>query len=199
MSQEINALIEALLCLPSVGPRSAQRMAYHLLLGKRQQGLELGKALKNAMLNIKHCDSCHTFSSQTLCSLCASKERDVTQLCIIETPLDLMAIEKTGVFKGQYFVLMGLLSPIDGIGPEQLSIDKLLMRCQNSGVKEVIFAINSSMEGEATIHYLKSAMASLGLCFSQLARGVPMRGTLDYLDPSTIGRAISKRSLILDE
>lgn len=199
MSKEINELIEALLCLPSVGPRSAQRMAYHLLLGNRNKGLSLAEHLKSAMVNTRHCQNCNTFCSQSVCSTCSSMERDFKKLCIVETPLDLIAIEKTSAFNGQYFVLMGLLSPIDGIGPENLSIDKLQALCAQYHFDEIIFAINSSMEGEATIHYLKKALEAFNVCFSQLARGVPMGGELEYLDSSTIGRALSKRSLMTEE
>ena len=198
MTNDIDELIEALLCLPSVGPRSAQRMAYHLLLHKRKQGVHLAERLKQAMTNIKHCQYCNTFSCEAICSLCSAGERDTNQICIVETPLDLLAIEKTSVFNGQYFVLMGLLSPIDGIGPDKLSIDKLLARCQQLGTQEVIFATNSSMEGEATVYYLQEQLTPLGVCFSQLARGVPMGGALEYLDSSTISRALSKRSIITD-
>ena len=198
MSQCIESLIDAFLCLPGVGPRSAQRMAYHLLLGKRQKGLNLAQCLVQAMQQVKHCEHCNTFSSEVLCRLCGSLNRNESQLCIVEMPLDQLAIEKTGTYSGQYFVLMGHLSPIDGIGPEQLAVDKLLTRCQALQVKEVIFALNPSMEGEATVHYLKDRLASTGAQFSQLARGVPMGGALEYLDPSTIGRALSKRSLMFD-
>lgn len=199
MSQCIDQLIEAFLCLPGVGPRSAQRMAYHLLLGKRQKGLNLADCLTKVMREVKHCQKCNAFSSENLCRLCSSQSRDAAQLCIVEMPLDLLAIEKTGTYSGQYFVLMGHLSPIDGIGPEQLSINKLLDVCQQTKFEEVIFALNPSMEGEATIHYLKEVLKPFNIRFSELARGVPMGGELDYLDPSTIGRALSKRSFMLDE
>jgi recombination protein RecR len=174
-------------------------MAYHLLLGKRQKGLHLADSLTQAMQQVKHCKACNTFSSEVLCRLCSSKSRDNSQLCIVEMPLDQLAIEKTGTYTGQYFVLMGHLSPIDGIGPEQLGIDKLVEQCRRCKFEEVIFALNPSMEGEATIYYLKNVLKPLNVRFSQLARGVPMGGELEYLDLSTIGRALSKRSLMLDD
>lgn len=198
MSQEINDLVEALLCLPSVGPRSAQRMAYHLLLGNRQKGLLLAGRLSKAMNNIAHCQYCNNFSSDDICNICSSKARNTTQLCIVEMPLDLQAIEKSGGFSGQYFVLMGHLSPIDGIGPQQLSIDLLIERCQLVGFKEVIFAINPSVEGEATIYYIKEQLKRFDISISQLARGVPMGGELEFLDSSTIDKALSMRSVISD-
>tara|TARA_B110000879_G_C11159912_1_gene508564 strand:+ start:1243 stop:1851 length:609 start_codon:yes stop_codon:yes gene_type:complete len=199
VSECIDDLIDAFLCLPSVGPRSAQRMAYHLLLGKRKKGLNLADCLTRAMTKVQHCQSCNTFSSESMCDLCSSKVRNKAQLCIVEMPLDRLAIEKTGAFSGQYFVLMGHLSPIDGIGPEQLAIDKLFARCKDVAFDEVIFALNPSMEGEATIHYLKEVLKPLNICFSQLARGVPMGGELEFLDSSTIGRALSKRSLMSED
>ena len=199
MSQEINDLVEALLCLPSIGPRSAQRMAYHLLLGNRQKGLLLAERLKNAMSNISHCQYCNNFSSQPICSICSSQARNNNQLCIVEMPLDLLAIENSGGFSGHYFVLMGHLSPIDGIGPQQLSIDLLIERCQMVGFKEVIFAINPSVEGEATIFYIKEQLKKLDISISQLARGVPMGGELEFLDSSTIGKALLMRSDLSEE
>ena len=199
MSNQISELIDALMCLPGVGPKSAERMAYHLLLGKRPKGLRLAECLEKAMKEVSHCQICNNFSVQAECHLCLSKSRHHRQLCIVEMPLDLQAIERSASFSGQYFVLMGHLSPMDGIGPDQLSIDKLVQCCQKYGFEEIIFAINPSVEGEATIHYLREKLASFGARYSMLARGVPMGGELEYLDPSTIGRALQKRSMLAEE
>lgn len=184
------------MCLPGVGPRTAQRMAYHLLLGKRQKGLRLAECLQKAMNEVVHCQVCNNFSAESICTLCSSNSRNNKQLCIVEMPLDLLAIEQSAVFSGRYFVLMGHLSPLDGIGPEQLSIDKLIEYCQRLSFDEIIFALNPSVEGEATIHYLKGRLQRFDLRFSQLARGVPMGGTLEFLDPSTIGKALSERAAV---
>lgn len=196
MSKEIDALADAFMCLPGVGPRSAQRMAYHLLLGKRQQGLNLANRLTQAMNQVDHCQLCNNFCSEQSCHLCQSTSRHQRQLCVVEMPLDLNAIEQSGAFNGQYFVLMGHLSPLDGIGPEQLSIDKLIHRVKSLSIEEVIFALSPSVEGDATMFYLKSQLQGLDIKLSRLATGVPMGGELEFLDSSTIGRALSSRAAL---
>ena len=186
------------MCLPGVGQRTAQRMAYHLLLGKRQKGLELASCLQQAMEKVGHCQCCNDFSSSELCNRCLSKSRNNRQLCIVEMPLDVVAIEHSAEYSGQYFVLMGHLSPLDGIGPEQLGIEKLISRCRTTNFEELIFAINPSVEGEATVHYIRERLKSLDCRFSLLARGIPMGGALEYLDASTIGRAINQRAALAE-
>ncbi len=199
MSSDINNLIDALMCLPGVGTRTAQRMAYNLLLGNRQKGIQLADKLHRAMKEVRHCQSCNDFSSDSICFRCSSTSRNQRQLCIVEMPLDLVAIEQSAEYSGQYFVLMGHLSPLDGIGPEQLAIDTLKKICKEKNFAEVIFALNPSVEGEATMHYIKQLLAGAGIRFSQLARGVPMGGSLEFLDSSTIGRALTKRSILAEE
>lgn len=187
------------MCLPSVGARSAERMAYHLLINNRAQGMHLAKCLANVMEKVNHCERCNNFCTDAICNICQSTDRNGHQLCIVEMPLDLRAIESSAVFSGQYFVLMGRLSPLDGIGPAQLSIDKLISLCTAKHFKEIIFALNPSVEGEATIHYLRKRLQHFDVSFSQLARGVPMGGELSFLDPTTVERALTKRSIMADE
>lgn len=187
------------MCLPSVGARSAERMAYHLLINNRAQGMHLAKCLANVMEKVNHCERCNNFCTDAICNICQSTDRNGHQLCIVEMPLDLRAIESSAVFSGQYFVLMGRLSPLDGIGPAQLSIDKLICLCTAKHFKEIIFALNPSVEGEATIHYLRKRLQHFDVSFSQLARGVPMGGELSFLDPTTVERALTKRSIMADE
>jgi recombination protein RecR len=196
---QISDLIDALMCLPSVGARSAERMAYHLLINNRAQGMHLAKCLANVMEKVNHCERCNNFCTDAICNICQSTDRNGHQLCIVEMPLDLRAIESSAVFSGQYFVLMGRLSPLDGIGPAQLSIDKLICLCKAKHFKEIIFALNPSVEGEATIHYLRKRLQHFDVSFSQLARGVPMGGELSFLDPTTVERALTKRSIMADE
>lgn len=190
----IDSLVSSLARLPGVGPRSAQRMAYHLLIGDRERGLHLADSLTRAMQKVVHCEQCNTLTSTLLCALCSDAKRSCSQLCIVEMPMDVLAIEQAGVYKGRYFVLMGHLSPLDGIGPDKLHIDKLLTRFP-SDIKEVIFAINRTVEGEATVHYLKEKLKAYPLSLSQLASGVPVGSELEYLNANTIGQAILKRSM----
>jgi recombination protein RecR len=170
-------------------------MAYHLLLSHRKQGMKLADSISEALKQVRHCEGCNDFTTEALCHRCKDSRRiDSNQLCIVEMPTDVLAIEQSGVFKGRYFVLMGRLSPLDGIGPEKLSIDKLHTLMQQTPVKEVIFAINPSVEGEATVYYLSEQLRRYSVTLSQLASGVPVGGELEYLNASTIGKAILKRS-----
>ncbi len=189
----LEALILALRHLPGVGPKSAQRMAYHLLQHDREGLAVLGNAALDALQKIQHCQRCNTYSEVDVCNLCQDAGRDATQLCIVETPTDQMMIEQTLLFKGLYFVLMGRLSPLDGIGPKQIQFEKLLQRALDGTVKEVVLATNFNNEGEATAHYISEMLKARGLQVSRLARGVPVGGELEYVDPGTIARALLDR------
>jgi recombination protein RecR len=189
----LEALSEALRRLPGVGPKSAQRMAYHLLQHDRAAASELGHALLNAVDRIQHCASCNTFTETEICETCLDPSRDASQLCVVETPTDQMMIEQTLMFKGLYFVLMGRLSPLDGIGPKDIYFDKLMHRAANGLVQEVVLATNFTNEGEATAHYISETLKARGVKVSRLARGVPVGGELEYVDPGTIARAMLDR------
>ena len=186
-------LADALRRLPGVGPKSAQRMAYHLLQHDREAASELGHALLNAVDRIQHCASCNTFTEIDVCETCQDLERDPHLLCVVETPADQMMIEQTLTFKGLYFVLMGRLSPLDGIGPKDIYLDKLMTRATNGIVSEVVLATNFTNEGEATAHYISETLKARGLKVSRLARGVPVGGELEYVDAGTIARAMLDR------
>lgn len=186
-------LVEALRKLPGVGPKSAQRMAYHLLRHDRDGAQKLGHALLHAADNIHHCSLCNTFTEELICATCQDEARDQTQLCVVETPADQLMIEQTLTYKGLYFVLMGKLSPLDGIGPKEIYLEKLITRASNGEVTEVVLATNFTNEGEATAHYINEMLKTRGLRVSRLARGVPVGGELEYVDAGTIARAILDR------
>ncbi|NIP72951.1 MAG: recombination protein RecR [Gammaproteobacteria bacterium] len=189
----IDRLIETLRCLPGVGPKSAQRMAFHLLERNRDGGRALAAALSEAMEGIGHCRTCRTLSEEEDCTLCASANRDRSQLCVVETPADVQVIEKATGYRGLYFVLMGHLSPLDGIGPEELGMERLLARLDSGEVQEVILATNTTVEGEATAHYISEAARSRDIRATRLAHGVPMGGELEYLDGGTLSHAFADR------
>jgi recombination protein RecR len=193
MSKSLDFLTEALRRLPGVGPKSAQRMAFHLLQHDREGAAMLSRALYQAVDAVHHCAMCNTFSETEVCELCADEQRDRTLLCIVETPADQMMIEQTLTFKGLYFVLMGRLSPLDGIGPKDLHLEKLMGRAADGEVKEVVLATNFTNEGEATAHYISEMLKARGLKVSRLARGVPVGGELEYVDAGTIARAMLDR------
>ncbi|KAF3997982.1 recombination mediator RecR [Glaciimonas immobilis] len=186
-------LTEALRHLPGVGPKSAQRMAYHLLQHDRDGAALLGRALTQAVEKIQHCSMCNTFTENDLCEVCIDGERDATLLCVVETPTDQLMIEQTLTYKGLYFVLMGRLSPLDGIGPKDIQLDRLILRATDGTVAEVVLATNFTNEGEATAHYISETMKARGLRVSRLARGVPVGGELEYVDAGTIARAMLDR------
>lgn len=192
----IKQLITALRCLPGVGPKSAQRMAFYLLQRNREGGKQLAEALVEAVSKIGHCKSCRTLTELELCTICQNPTRDSSQLCIVETPTDINAIEMTGIYRGLYFVLMGHLSPLDGIGPEQIGIPLLLQRIQNIPPKEAILATNPTVEGEATAHYLSELLKSHGIKCSRIAHGVPMGGELEYIDSNTLAHALMGRDIL---
>ena len=189
----LERLVESLRCLPGVGPKSALRMAYHLLQRDRKGANNLAQALDNALQVISHCSLCNNFSEQPVCTLCASEKRDGSLLCVVEMPTDLLMLEQTQVFHGMYFVLMGRLSPLDGIGPRDIHLDRLLKRAQDGVVKEVILATNYTVEGEATAHYVSELLRSRGLSVSRIARGLPMGGEIEHVDSGTLAQALMER------
>lgn len=191
--QAVEALKSALRRLPGVGPKSAQRMAFHLLRRDREGARQIGDAIDRALSDIKHCERCNNFSEAARCAICASPKRDASQLCIVETPADLQAIEQAGVYRGMYFVLMGHLSPLDDIGPSQLGIDRLLALVQGDAAAEVIIATNLTVEGQATADFIIDLMQPTGLQVTRLARGMPMGGELEYMDSGTLNQAFSDR------
>lgn len=192
----IKELIDALRCLPGVGPKSAQRMAYHLLERDRDGARRLSRALLDAADKIGHCAQCRTFSETGICSLCASHSRDRSLLCIVESPADASAIEQATGFRGLYFVLMGHLSPLDGIGPDDIGLPLLAERLDAGEVKEVIVATNPTVEGEATAHYIGEMVHKRKLSVSRIAHGVPLGGELEYVDNQTLQHAFSGRRAI---
>ncbi|MFA6179063.1 MAG: recombination mediator RecR [Candidatus Methylopumilus sp.] len=189
----LEQLVEALRCLPGVGPKSALRMAYHLLQRDRKGANTLALSLDNALQVVGHCQLCNTFSEQPVCPLCASGNRDGSLLCVVEMPTDLMMLEQTHAFQGMYFVLMGRLSPLDGVGPKEIHLDKLLKRAQDGVVKEVILATNYTVEGEATAHYVSELLRARGLQVSRIARGLPMGGEIEHVDSGTLAQAMMER------
>jgi recombination protein RecR len=189
----LDRLIEALRVLPGVGPRSAQRMAYHLLQHDRPGAESLGTALGDALRSVRHCAQCNNFTEEERCTLCRSTRRDATQLCVVETPADLAMVEQTLSYAGMYFVLMGRLSPLDGVGPRDIGLDRLLERAANGVVQEVILATNFTNEGEATAHYIAEMLRARGIRATRIARGVPLGGELEYVDVGTISQALLDR------
>lgn len=189
----INRLIEDLRCLPGVGPKSAQRMAFHLLEHNRDAARQLAHTLIEAVDNIGHCSSCRTLTEDTLCKVCSSNKRDAQKLCIVETPADVNAIEQATDYNGLYFVLMGHLSPLDGIGPSELGLDKLENRLNEGNIEEIILATNPTAEGEATAHYISEIAKVAGLKTTRIAHGVPVGGELEYIDGGTLSHAFSGR------
>lgn len=189
----LDDLVDGLRRLPGVGPKSAQRIAYHLLQHDREGAAQLGAALTRAVESIRHCALCNTFTENELCDVCSSDRRDRALLCVVETPGDQLMIEQTLTYRGLYFVLMGRLSPLDGIGPKEIHLDRLLRRAVDGFVKEVILATNFTNEGEATAHTIGEMLKSRGLAVTRLARGVPVGGELEYVDVGTIAQAVLDR------
>ena len=198
MSQSplLNQLIEALRCLPGVGPKSAQRMAFHLLERDRDGASRLSRALQEAVENIGHCKQCRTLSETDICALCANPARDQSLLCIVENPSDVLAIEQATEFKGVYYVLMGHLSPLDGIGPAELGLDRLEQRMREGGIQEVILATNPTVEGETTAHYISQMAEEFSIPATRLAHGIPLGGELEYIDGGTLAHAFSGRQKV---
>lgn len=188
----IQELVRALTALPGVGPKSAQRMTLQLLERDRDGGRRLAQALVAAMDGVGHCVRCRNFAEAELCPVCADPMRDDAVLCVVETPADLIAIEQAGSFRGRYFVLMGRLSPLDGLGPDEIGIPELLSRARD-GVREVIVATNPTVEGEATAHYIAETLSPLGISVTRIAHGVPMGGELEFVDSGTLAHAFAGR------
>jgi recombination protein RecR len=189
----LERLIEALRVLPGVGPRSAQRMAYYLLQHDRAGAEALGASLAEALRAVRHCARCNNFTEDEICALCRSPRRDASLLCVVETPADLSMVEQTLSYSGMYFVLMGRLSPLDGVGPRDIGLDRLLARAGDGTVQEVILATNFTNEGEATAHYIAEMLRARGVRSSRIARGVPLGGELEYVDVGTISQALLDR------
>jgi recombination protein RecR len=189
----LDFLTEALRRLPGIGPKSAQRMAYHLMQHDREGAAMLGRALTQAVEYVHHCAMCNTFTEQDICDTCQDPARDASLLCVVETPADQLMIEQTLTYKGLYFVLMGHLSPLEGIGPKDIHLEKLISRATDGIVKEVVLATNFPNEGDATAHYISETLKARGLQVSRLARGVPVGGELEYVDAGTIARAMLDR------
>ncbi len=192
-SPSLHELIEALRCLPGVGPKSAQRMTMHLLERDRDGAAALSEALAKAMDRIGHCRQCRNFTELEICEICSDARRDASTICLVETPADVLAIEQSASFRGLYFVLMGHLSPIDGIGPQDIGLDQFHQRVIDEGVTEVILATNPTVEGEATAYYVTDLLQGLGVKVSRIAHGVPLGGELEYVDGSTLAHALSGR------
>lgn len=192
-SRLINRLIESLRCLPSVGPKSAQRMAYHLLEHNRQGATQLAHDLLEAIEHIGHCGQCRTLCENALCDICNNQGRDQSAVCVVESPADVQAIEQVAGYRGVYFVLMGHLSPLDGIGPVELGLDLLARRLDAEAINEVILATNPTVEGEATAHYIAEMAAARGIRATRIAHGVPIGGELEYVNGTTLSHAFHGR------
>ncbi|MEM1111115.1 MAG: recombination mediator RecR [Pseudomonadota bacterium] len=195
-SPALQDLIEALRCLPGVGPKSAQRMSLHLLERDREGAATLAQALSEALERIGHCSKCRNLTELDVCEICSDPRRDATTICVVETPADVLAIEQSGSFRGLYFVLMGHLSPIDGVGPEDIGLDRFHQRVRQEQVQEVILATNPTVEGEATAYYLTELLQGEGVRVSRIAHGVPLGGELEYVDGTTLAHALSGRRVI---
>jgi len=189
----LERLVEALRVLPGVGPRSAQRMAYYLLQRDRNGAEQLARALTDALSRVRHCALCNNYTEDEICALCRSPRRDRSQLCVVETPADLAMVEQTSAYSGMYFVLMGRLSPLDGVGPRDIGLEKLLARATAGEVSEVVLATNFTNEGEATAHYIAELLRSRNVRVSRIARGVPLGGELEYVDAGTLSQALLDR------
>ena len=194
----LESLIEALRCLPGVGPKSAQRMAYYLMQRDRSGAQSLADALQLALGALRHCQRCNTFTESDVCERCLSSKRDASLLCVVETPVDMNMMEQTHAYSGLYYVLMGRVSPLDGIGPRELQLEQLLTRACDGVVQEVILATNFTNEGEVTAHYLTEMLDSRGVRVSRIARGVPVGGELEYVDPGTLAQAMRERRSLAD-
>jgi len=193
VAKAVDDLTKALRRLPGVGPKTAQRFVFQLLARDRKGATEIANALHNAVESVRHCNQCNNFSESPVCNICNSPARDRSQICVVETPADLNSFEEAGVYRGLYFVLMGKISPMDGIGPDDLNIDELLEVLQTNPVNEVILAMNITLEGDATADYLSELIAERGLKITRLARGLPLGGELEYMDKGTLIEAFHRR------
>lgn len=189
----LESLIEALRCLPGIGPKSAQRMAYYLMQRDRPGAQRLADALQLALGALRHCERCNTFTEAEICDRCSSTKRDASLLCVVETPVDMNMMEQTLSFQGLYYVLMGRISPLDGVGPRELGLERLMSRVLDGEVREVILATNYTNEGEATAHYITAMLKPKGITVTRIARGVPVGGELEYVDSGTLAQALRER------
>jgi recombination protein RecR len=189
----LDELIAALRCLPGVGPKSAQRMAYYLIQRDKPGARRLGEALTRALERIRHCEKCNSFAEEAVCALCSSPRRDASLLCVVETPADLAMMEQAQCYQGLYFVLMGALSPLDGIGPRDIHLDRLVKRATDGVVREAILATNFTVEGEATAHYVAELLRAKSIKVSRIARGLPVGGELEHVDSGTLAQAVLER------
>lgn len=192
----LSRLVDALRCLPGIGPKSAQRMVYHLLQHQRQRGLHLAACLEDAMHHIRHCQRCNNYTADDVCLLCQDKNRDISTLCVVESPADVAAIEQSNIYKGHYYVLMGKISPLDGIGPEDINLSQLQQLVIRENIQEVILALSPTIEGQTTIHFIYELLRPHAIQLSQLAHGIPSGGELEYLDSNTIGSALRNRAVL---
>ena len=192
----LSRLVDALRCLPGVGPKSAQRMVFYLLQHQRQRGLHLAQCLQDAMRNIQNCTSCNNYTTDMVCSICQDTKRDKKTLCIVESPADVAAIEESGHYQGFYYVLMNKISPLDGIGPEDIGLPQLQEKITTDKIEEAIIALSPTLEGQTTIHFIRQALCSQAVKVSQLAHGIPSGGELEYLDSNTITCALRNRSFL---
>ena len=192
----LSRLVGALRCLPGIGPKSAQRMAYYLLQHQRERGLQLAACLEEAMKVIHHCQNCNNFAEERLCELCQNEKRDHSLLCVVESPADVAAIEQSNTYNGTYFVLMGKISPLDGLGPEDIHLPQLATLIQSKPIKELILALSPTVEGQTTIHFIRELLKDQSLCISQLAHGLPSGGELEFLDSNTIRCALKNRAAV---
>lgn len=192
----LNRLIAALRYLPGVGPKSAQRMAFHLLQHQRERGLTLAACLEQAMNTIGHCQHCNNFTEALLCDLCQNTHRDPALLCVVESPADIAAIEQSHVYNGRYFVLMGKISPLDGLGPEDIHLPKLAELIHSKPIQELILALSPTVEGQTTVHFIQELFRDKPIRISQLAHGIPSGGELEFLDSHTISSALKNRALV---
>ncbi|MDF1827438.1 MAG: recombination mediator RecR [Legionellaceae bacterium] len=192
----LSVLIDALRCLPGVGPKSAQRMAFHLLQHQRPRGLHLAASLSEAMQTVQHCMQCNNYTDHDLCDLCRNSSREQTTLCVVESPADVLAIEQSHAYQGLYFVLMGKISPLDGIGPEDIALDGLKSRVADGDITEIILALSPSVEGQTTIHFIQTLLKPYNIKISQPAHGIPVGGELEFLDGNTISRALNNRAAL---
>lgn len=194
--ETLDALVNALICLPGVGPKSALRMAYHLLQRDRNGAKELSESIANALEFLGHCNLCNNFSEKPTCSICQSLKRDSKTICVVEMPTDLLMLEQTHSYKGMYFVLMGRLSPLDGVGPKDIHLGKLIQRLKDSDISEMILATNFTVEGNATAQYIRELLKDTKIKITRIARGLPMGGEIEYADSGTLAQAVVERKTL---
>jgi len=195
-NESLNELTNALKCLPGVGPKSALRLTYYLLQRNREGAKNLAQSIDEALNKLAHCELCNNFTEEVICSICSSGKRESSIICVVEMPTDLLMLEQTHSFRGMYFVLMGRLSPLDGVGPKDIHLNKLIKRIKDSDIKEVILATNFTSEGNATAQYISDLLKDTGIKISRIARGLPMGGEIEYVDTGTLAQAVVERKTL---